>query len=57
MGSEEDIIFIQIGCDCRMGRRQESKGTGALGTEERKENKTERRQSHIFRSQQVGKVS
>lgn len=43
MGSEEDIIFIQISCDCRMGHRQESKGAGALGTEERKENEKEGR--------------
>lgn len=37
MGSGEDIVFIQIGCDYRMGQGQTSKGTGTLGTGESNE--------------------
>ena len=36
VGSEEDIVFIWIGCDYRMGQGQGSKGTGTLGTGEGK---------------------
>lgn len=36
MESEEDIVFIQIGCGYRMGQGQGSKGTGMLGSGEKK---------------------